>query len=174
MRASVEPTIIPSRQGAATQGTLPTATLLCPIAPSSRRDNRKSASTAVAGTPPHKIIRPGGEICDWNLPHPGQAHSLTRSSTTLSHPVGEGQRIVRRLAKRRWTGVAGRSSATRPACDGCSFSPGEKVRMRASVQPSSNAFHGFNGRSKGRSNLRLMPALAGSVKGNSPSAACWS
>src|ERR1039458_8102396 len=35
-------------------------------------------------------------------------------------------------------------------------------------------FHGFNGRSRGRSNLRLMPALAGSGEGYSPSAACWS
>src|ERR1017187_6184258 len=34
--------------------------------------------------------------------------------------------------------------------------------------------HGFNGRSRGRSNLRLMPALAGSVWGYSPSAECWS
>jgi hypothetical protein len=33
------------------------------------------------------------------------------------------------------------------------------------------SFHGFNGRSKGISNLHLMPALAGSVKGYSPSAA---
>src|SRR5881394_1532098 len=68
-------------------------------------------------------------------PHPGQAQSLTRPSATLSHPMGEGQRgrITCRLTRKPATGFAGRLSAKPERCERCSFSPGEKVRMRASV-----------------------------------------
>jgi hypothetical protein len=54
--------LTPIRKAVGTQRTLPTATLLCHIAPSSRRANRKSASYEVAGTTPHKIIPPGKDF----------------------------------------------------------------------------------------------------------------
>jgi hypothetical protein len=43
------------------------------------------------------------------------------------------RRIVFRLTEKPATGFAGRSFAKRKTDTGCSFSPGEKVRMRASV-----------------------------------------
>ena len=49
--------------------TLPTATLHCPIAPSSRRANRKSARPAVAGTSPPKIIRWGAAFTPLHRSH---------------------------------------------------------------------------------------------------------
>src|SRR5450432_1029216 len=108
-----------SRQFAEPQKTLPTATHLCPTASSFRRENRKSARPAVAGTTPYKIICPGREVCDLNLPHPGQTKSLTR----LRHPLpsdgrGTRRRIVLRLTEIRATGFAGRPSANRETDSG--------------------------------------------------------
>jgi len=38
-------------------------------------------------------------------PHPGQAHTLTRPAATLSHPMGEGQRIVRHPLENSRAGI---------------------------------------------------------------------
>jgi len=55
---------------------------------------------------------------------------------------------------------------------GVSFA--RRAIMTKGKEVHSFSFHGFNGRSRGRPNLHLMPASAGSVKGYSPPAACWS
>ena len=64
-------------------------------------------------------------------------HSLTQPAATLSHPMGkrkEGESFAVFLEIRA-TGFAGRSSAKPETCDCCSFSPGEKARMRAGKTP---------------------------------------
>ena len=75
---------------------LPTVTLPCPIAPSSRRANRKSARPAVAGTSPPKIIRPPAE----SGAKATAVQTLTRLPDVLEPREASGLRRVHRRFSR--------------------------------------------------------------------------
>jgi hypothetical protein len=64
-----------------------------------------------------------------DLPHPGQNHSLTRSATTLSHLMGEGQEGETSAAflKIRATGFAGQLSANQKPFAALSSPGGEET-----------------------------------------------
>jgi hypothetical protein len=61
-----------------------------------------------------------------------------RPSSPRPSPPGEGE-LSAGFLKIRATEFAGQSSAEPEICERCSFSPGEKVRLRAVVKPFS--FH---------------------------------
>ena len=66
-------------------------------------------------------------------PHPAFGHPLPLPRARESGSLPRGGRITSRLTRRPATGFAGRLTAKPEKCERCSFSPGEKVRMRAGV-----------------------------------------